>query len=80
MTRKMSEEKDEETRHVETELEKLIREVKQIEKQELIDEKEHCKVKDAITSHYDKSTIQLKYRKMYEDHMLSESLLRSTFS
>jgi hypothetical protein len=74
--------KDEDFKRTETELEKLIREVKSIERK--LEKKEsgkHHKV-DHITSHFDLSTVRLKAKSseaMEEHGMLSEGLLRNLF-
>lgn len=67
---------DEEFKRSESELEKLIREVKNIERQEII-EKQSSK-SDHITSHFDQSTIRLEPRN--GSLLMSESVLRNIFS
>lgn len=67
----------------ETELEKLIREVKELERQEAKEKMQGAskKVGDHITSHFDMSTVRLKAKGMkVRSALLSEVLLKNIFS
>ena len=73
-------EKDEDFKKSETELEKLIREVKEAERDQAEETKTAKKARDHITDHFDQSTVKLKPKSAGGESMLSETLLRSIFS
>lgn len=74
-----SEGKDEDFNKSETELDKLIREVKNIERQEALERSQITKkASDHITTHFDMSTIRMKARNS-TDNVLSETMLRNLF-
>ena len=65
---------------VESELEKLIREVKEMEAEEMKEEKEKWgrkKMRDPVSEHYDFTTLKVKCRNK-EEH-ISQDLLREIF-
>jgi len=76
--------KDEEFSRTETELEKLIREVKLAERQETLERHAQsftqAKRGKHITSHFDQSTIKVKLRAGEQHELLQESFFRNNFS